>query len=94
MLTRAIPELTPSASRSEAYPKVDAVRRQLSWTHYRVLLSVDNPDARAFYETEAVSANGLPASPRQHLSSPHSCPTSTSEVLGRAEQAADSFQDR
>jgi predicted nuclease of restriction endonuclease-like (RecB) superfamily len=39
-----------------AYPKVDALRRQLSWTHYRVLLRVDNPDARAFYETEAVSA--------------------------------------
>jgi predicted nuclease of restriction endonuclease-like (RecB) superfamily len=39
-----------------AYPKVDAVRRQLSWTHYRSLLRVDNPDARAFYEAEAVNA--------------------------------------
>ena len=39
-----------------AYPKVDALRRQLSWTHYRLLLRVDNPDARAFYETEAVNA--------------------------------------
>jgi predicted nuclease of restriction endonuclease-like (RecB) superfamily len=37
------------------YPKVDALRRQLSWTHYR-LLRVDNPDARAFYEAEAVNA--------------------------------------
>lgn len=39
-----------------AYPKVDAVRRQLSWTHYRLLLRVDKPDARAFYETEAANA--------------------------------------
>jgi predicted nuclease of restriction endonuclease-like (RecB) superfamily len=40
-----------------SYPKVDALRRQLSWTHYRVLLRVDNPDARAFYEAEAVNAH-------------------------------------
>jgi predicted nuclease of restriction endonuclease-like (RecB) superfamily len=39
-----------------AYPKVDALRRQLSWTHYRLLLRVDNADARAFYEVEAVNA--------------------------------------
>src|SRR5580692_2622467 len=38
------------------YPKVDALRRQLSWTHYRSLLRVDNLDARAFYEAEAVNA--------------------------------------
>jgi hypothetical protein len=38
------------------YPKVDALRRQLSWTPYRLLLRVDNPDARAFYEAEAVNA--------------------------------------
>jgi hypothetical protein len=39
-----------------AYPKIDAVRRQLTWTHYRLLLRVDNPNARAFYEAEAVNA--------------------------------------
>ena len=39
-----------------AYPKVDAVRRQLSWTHYRLLLRVGDSQARAFYETEAVNA--------------------------------------
>jgi predicted nuclease of restriction endonuclease-like (RecB) superfamily len=39
-----------------AYPKVDALRRQLSWTHYRFLLRVENTDARAFYEVEAVNA--------------------------------------
>jgi predicted nuclease of restriction endonuclease-like (RecB) superfamily len=39
-----------------AYPKLDAVRRELSWTHYRILLRVENPDARSFYENEAVAA--------------------------------------
>jgi DUF1016 N-terminal domain len=39
-----------------AYPKVDALRRQLSWTHYRHLLRVGKPDARSFYEAEAVNA--------------------------------------
>src|SRR5579884_3824883 len=28
-----------------AYPKLDAVRRELSWTHYRLLLRVDKPEA-------------------------------------------------
>ena len=39
-----------------AYPKLDALRRELSWTHYRILLRVEKPDARSFYEKEAVSA--------------------------------------
>jgi len=39
-----------------AYPIVDAVRRQLSWTHYRSLLRVEKLDARSFYEAEAVNA--------------------------------------
>src|SRR5574337_1112648 len=37
-----------------AYPIVDALRPQLTWTHYRLLLRVDKPEARAFYEAEAV----------------------------------------
>ncbi|MBI5016894.1 MAG: DUF1016 domain-containing protein [Deltaproteobacteria bacterium] len=39
-----------------AYPKVDALRRELTWTHYRLLLRVEKPEARAFYEAEAVNA--------------------------------------
>jgi predicted nuclease of restriction endonuclease-like (RecB) superfamily len=39
-----------------AYPIFDAVRQELSWTHYRILLRVDRPEARAFYEAEAVNA--------------------------------------
>jgi predicted nuclease of restriction endonuclease-like (RecB) superfamily len=39
-----------------AFPIVDAVRRQLTWTHYRLLLRIERPEARAFYEVEAVNA--------------------------------------
>jgi hypothetical protein len=39
------------------FPILNAVRSELSWTHYRLLLRVENPDARAFYETEAVEGN-------------------------------------
>ena len=35
-----------------AYPIVDALRPQLTWTHYRLLLRVEKPEARAFYEIE------------------------------------------
>ena len=38
-----------------AHPILDALRPELSWTHYRLLLQVDKPEARAFYETEAVN---------------------------------------
>ncbi len=39
-----------------AYPIFDALRQELSWTHYRILLRVEKPEARAFYEAEAVNA--------------------------------------
>lgn len=39
-----------------AYPKVNALRSELSWTHYRILLRLEKPDARAFYEQEAINA--------------------------------------
>ena len=39
-----------------AYPKVNALRSELSWTHYRLLLRVEKPKARAFYEAETVNA--------------------------------------
>lgn len=40
-----------------AYPKMNALRSELSWTHYRILLRVEDPSARAFYENEAVNAH-------------------------------------
>ena len=39
------------------FPKVNAVSSQLSWTHYRHLLKVENEQARLWYIKEAVSEN-------------------------------------
>lgn len=38
------------------FPNCDALRRELSWTHYRLLLRIERPEARGFYEAEAVNA--------------------------------------
>lgn len=40
-----------------AFPIRDALRRELSWTHYRLLLRVDNTEARQWYANEAVVQN-------------------------------------
>jgi len=40
-----------------AFPIGHAVRDQLSWTHYRMILSVKNKQARNFYLNEAAKAN-------------------------------------
>ncbi|MDO9523475.1 MAG: PDDEXK nuclease domain-containing protein [Methanocorpusculum sp.] len=39
------------------FPKQDALRLELSWTHYRLLMRVENEKARAFYLDECVKAN-------------------------------------
>lgn len=39
------------------FPIVHAVRAQLSWTQYKLLLSIDNQDRREFYIAEAVKNN-------------------------------------
>jgi predicted nuclease of restriction endonuclease-like (RecB) superfamily len=41
----------------QAFPKCDALRHELSWTHYRLLLRVDAPDARRWYMQEAAAQN-------------------------------------
>ena len=40
-----------------AFPKIDAVRRELSWTHYRLLMRHDDPQKRSFYEIESATNN-------------------------------------
>ncbi len=40
-----------------SYPKIDAVRRELSWTHYRLLLKIEREDIRQFYMEESVAGN-------------------------------------
>ncbi len=40
-----------------AFPIWNAVRPKLAWTHYRLLLRVENPHAREWYATEAEQQN-------------------------------------
>lgn len=40
-----------------AFPKIDALRRELTWTHYRLLLKVERPEVRQFYLDECIAAN-------------------------------------
>lgn len=39
------------------WPNVNALRSELSWTHYRLLLKVETENARLFYLNEAIEAN-------------------------------------
>jgi predicted nuclease of restriction endonuclease-like (RecB) superfamily len=39
------------------FKKLDAVRQELSWTHYRHLMRVEKEDARNFYIQEAIDCN-------------------------------------
>lgn len=39
------------------FPKGDALRSQLSWTHYRLLMRVNNSKAREYYAREAAEGN-------------------------------------
>jgi len=39
------------------YPKQDAVRPELSWTQYRRLIRIENPDARKWYAQEAIECS-------------------------------------
>jgi predicted nuclease of restriction endonuclease-like (RecB) superfamily len=41
----------------QAFPICDALRYELSWTHYRLLLRVDSEEARTWYMDEAVGQN-------------------------------------
>lgn len=58
----------------QAFPIRDAVRRELSWTHYRLLLRVDSPEARQWYVQEVAAQNwstrALEQSPRAFVRDP------------------------
>ena len=41
----------------QAFPIRDALRHELSWTHYRLLLRVENETARQWYMNEAATQN-------------------------------------
>lgn len=42
-----------------AFPIANALRSQLSWTQYKLLIRIDNEDKRAFYIAEVVKIIGL-----------------------------------
>ncbi len=39
------------------FPKWNAVRSELSWTHYRLLMKLERESAREFYEHETIESN-------------------------------------
>ena len=41
----------------QTYSNWNAVRTELSWTHYRLLMRHDDPQKRSFYEIESVNSN-------------------------------------
>jgi predicted nuclease of restriction endonuclease-like (RecB) superfamily len=53
----SIPNLKNYRQFYQSYPISSALRSELTWTHYRLLMRVQNPAARAFYEQEAVAAS-------------------------------------
>ena len=42
------------------YPIANALRSQLNWTQYRMLIQIDDPDKRMYYELELSITVGLP----------------------------------
>lgn len=41
----------------QTFPNCDALRHELSWTHYRLLFRIENGEARNFYMLESVKNN-------------------------------------
>ena len=41
----------------KCFPILSALRRELSWTHYKSLIRVENERSRKFYEEESVNSN-------------------------------------
>ena len=39
----------------KTYPIVNALRSQFNWTQYRLLIQIDNPDKREYYELESIN---------------------------------------
>ncbi|MBP5407307.1 hypothetical protein J6Z19_09250 [bacterium] len=39
----------------KTYPIASAVRTQLNWMQYRLLIQISDPDKREFYELESVN---------------------------------------
>jgi len=68
---------------SESYMKASAVRTELSWTHYRLLLRVENDRAREWYMNEAIVRYSVLKESRQLFASKYMLYLPTEEELGR-----------
>lgn len=53
----SIRQLEKSRKFYRLFPIASALRTQLSWTHYKLLLTIDNQDHRTFYEVETIKNN-------------------------------------
>ena len=51
----------------QQFPNWNALRSELSWTHYRLLLRVDTPKARQWYMQEAAAQNWSTRALERHL---------------------------
>jgi predicted nuclease of restriction endonuclease-like (RecB) superfamily len=47
-------QLALAAQLYRTYPIVNALRSQLNWAHYRLLIRIDDPAKREFYELESI----------------------------------------
>ncbi len=47
----------PDSASDKAWTILHALRRELTWTHYRLLIRVERPEARAWYMNEAADQN-------------------------------------
>ena len=77
------------------FPKVNALRSELSWTHYRLLLKINSPEARAFYEQEAAEQNWSTRELERQISSMlyerAALSTRQRQVLTRARSGAEKY---
>jgi len=39
------------------FPILSSLKRELSWTHYKMIIRIENKDAREWYEKEAIESN-------------------------------------
>lgn len=51
------------------YPIVNALRSQLNWTQYRMLIQIDDPDKREYYELESVNNNWTARETKRQINS-------------------------
>lgn len=51
------------------FPIVNALRSQLNWTQYRMLIQIDDPDKREYYELESVNNNWTARETKRQINS-------------------------